>query len=160
MSAFFSLAAVAIIISLAIEKYSGVIAFAGVLLLGCAILVYTKYVAVKFYYDVMLTDEGEALFIVRQLSGRREITLCRVSLADIVDIKKESAKERRAHRRAAGVALFVYFPTLAPETNYRLTVGRGSELSEVMIECSDEFAALLSEYACEARENITFEDEG
>ena len=159
MSVFFGLAAVAIVISLALESYKGIVSFAGMLFLVSGILVYIKYVAVRFYYDVMITSDGEPLFVVRQLSGRREVTLCRVPLAEITSLKKESAEERKAHVRAAGVSLFVYFPTLAPKVSYRISVGRGSEASEVLIECSDEFAALISDYVSEARELLMIDSE-
>ena len=159
MSVFFALAAVAIFISLAIESYKGVVSFVGILFLVSGVLVYTKYVAVQFYYDVMITDSGEPLFIVRQLSGRREITLCRVPIAEITSVKKESAGERKAYVRRVGVSLFVYFPTLSPAISYRISVGLGSETSEVLIECTDEFASLLLEYAKEARENLPLDED-
>ena len=152
MSVFLALAAVVIIISLAINTYRGVVAFVGVCLLVSAILVYTKYVSVRFYYDVMITEDGEPLFVVRQLTGRRIVTLCRVPLADITDIKKETREQRRAHVRSKNTPLFVYFPTLSPECSYRMSVGRGERASEVLIECSDEFSALLTDYCTEARE--------
>lgn len=152
MSVFFILSAAVLIVSRLIDSYKGVVAFVGVLLLVSAILVYTKYVAIVFYYDVIITSDGEPLFVVRQLSGRREVTLCRVPLAELTDIRKETAAERRAHVRQKDCPLFVYLPTLFPPVSYRMTVGRGSERSEVLIECSEEFAALLLDYAAEARE--------
>ena len=157
MTVFLALAAVVIIVSLAIDKYKGVVAFVGVCFLVSAILVYTKYVSVRFYYDVIITDDGEPLFVVRQLTGRRIVTLCRVPLAEITDIKKETRKERKAHVRAKNTPLFVYFPTLSPELSYRMSVGRGDSASEVLIECSDEFSSLLSAYCAEARELSTNE---
>lgn len=131
--------------------YSGVASTAGLISLVTAILMYTKYLSVKFYYDVLVTGVDEPLFVVRQLVGKREVTLARVSLADIVDIKRETAEQRRAHKRDKMTALYIYAPTLSPSVSYRMTVRSYTERSEIILEGSDEFFAKLVELSGEAR---------
>ena len=131
--------------------YSGVVSTAGLATLVTAILMYTKYLSVKFYYDVLVTGVDEPLFVVRQLTGKREMTLARVALADIVDIKRETADERRAHKRDKMTSLFIYAPTLSPEVSYRMTVRSYSERSEIILEGSDEFFGKLMELSREAK---------
>ena len=159
MSVFFALAAVALVISMIIDKYRGVVGMVAVAFLVSAILVYTKYVSICFSYDVMIDSDGEPLFVVRQLVGKREVTLCRVSLADVASIKKETASERKSHVTERGVSKFVYAPTLSPSVSYRVTVKNGYECSEIILEGNEEFMNMLSEYSKEARAARTVEQE-
>lgn len=151
MWAFFAASALLFGISAAIPVYKGVVGTAGLISLVTAILMYTKYVSVTFYYDVLTAGLEEPLFVVRQLVGKREVTLARVALADIVDIKRETAKERRAHKRTNTTALYVYAPTLSPSVSYRMLVRSYSERSEIILEGSDEFFEKLIELAREAK---------
>ena len=131
--------------------YHGVAGTAGLISLVTAILMYTKYLSVKFYYDVIVTGVDEPLFVVRQLTGKREMTLARVALSDIVDIKRETAAERRAHKRDKMTSLYIYAPTLSPQISYRMTVRSYTERSEIILEGSEEFFAKLIELSREAR---------
>ena len=159
MSVFFALAAVALIISMTVDRYRGVVGMVAVAFLVSAILVYTKYVSICFSYDVMIDSDGEPLFIVRQYVGKREVTLCRVSLADVTSVKKETSVERKSHVTERGVSRYVYAPTLAPAVSYRITVNNRYERSEIILEGSEEFMNMLSEYSKEARAARTEEEE-
>ena len=159
MSVFFALAAVALVISMTVESYRGVIGLVAVAFLVSAILVYTKYVSISFLYDVMIDSDGEPLFVVRQLVGKREVTLCRVSLSDVKSVEKESAAERKSHVTERGVSRYVYAPTLSPSVSYRITVANRYERSEIIVEGSEEFMNLLLEYSNEAREARAAEED-
>ena len=152
MWVFFGVAAVFFTVSAVINTYRGVIGAAGLISLVTAILMYTKYLSVKFYYDVLVVGQEEPLFVVRQLVGKREVTLARVALADIRDIKRESAAERRAHQRDKMTSLYIYAPTLSPAVSYRMLVVSHSERSEIILEGSDEFFAHITSLANEARQ--------
>ena len=151
MTSFFVIAAVSVLISALIEKYRGLVGLVAILALTTAILVYTKYVSVKFVYDVLSDGYEEPLFAVRQIIGKREVTLCRIALADIVKIERESREERKNHKREAGTALYVYSPTISPDSSYRLTAAMPGERSEIILEGSDEFFGKLLEMVNEAR---------
>ncbi len=155
----FLLSVVAFVTYFLMEQYRGFAGLFGFLLLVSAILFYTKYIAVDFYYDLTKDSEGTPIFVVRQIVGKRETTLCRISLSDIVKIEKETKKERSAHKTEHGVIKYVYAPTLFPSVSYRVTVKNRYERAELIIEGSDEYIAMLSEYAKEARENRVEEDE-
>ena len=152
MWVFFGVAAVLFGVSAAIPVYKGVVGTAGLISLVTAILMYTKYLSVVFYYDILADGLEEPLFVVRQLVGKREVTLARVALADIVDVKRETAEERRAHKRDKTTALYIYAPTLSPKVSYRMLVRSYNERSEIILEGSDEFFEKLVELAREAKE--------
>lgn len=134
-----------------IEKYKGVVGMFGLMTLTTGILIYTKYISPEFYYDITFDSEDNPLFVVRQIIGKRQTTLCRLDLADIVAVKYETAKERRAHKTEKGVRKYVYAPTMFPKETYRITVSGRYEKAEIIIEGTKEFADLLENYSKEAR---------
>jgi predicted glycoside hydrolase/deacetylase ChbG (UPF0249 family) len=89
MCAFFVLALISVVITIFIDKYKGVVGMVTLASLTTAILVYVKYVAVTFHYDIVAEGVDEPLFVVRQTVGKRNATLCRVAFADIVKVEKE-----------------------------------------------------------------------
>ena len=139
-------------VSTFLEHYRGVVGLVGLVILVAAITLYTKFLSCSYYYEIVFDTEGTPLFIVNQLIGKRMTTLCRIGLFEIVKIECEKAEERKAHKTPAGVKKYNYIPTLFADRVCRLyTVGK-HERAEIVIEVSDEIAALLSDYAREARE--------
>lgn len=149
---FFGLGAVAAVFSVALDSYRGVVGLVALALISSGILMYTKYVSVAFYYDILGEDMDTPLFVVRQRVGKRDVTLCRVELADIVSVKRETAAERKAHVREQGTAYYVYAPTLNPPVSYRMRVSNPRENAELILEGTDEFFSRVIELASEARE--------
>ena len=148
-----SMAMAAILASMLIPIYRGVVSLVGVGLFTAAIVIYTRYVGAVYYYDITYDYEGLPLFVVRQLTGRRESTLCRIGLHEIVKIQDETPKQTREHRTPMGYKKYSYLPTVMPQTAYRITTVSRYEKAEIMIEASGEFINLLRQYAAEAREN-------
>ena len=94
----------------------------------------SKYLASVYYYDITKDVNGTPIFVVRQVMGKRESTLCRIDIADIVSVAHETADERRGHKTPAGYLKYVYTPTLAPKETSRLTVVGRYESAEIVIE--------------------------
>ena len=151
MCVFFALSLVSLIVAMFISRYRGVVGMITLASLTTAILVYTKYVAVLFRYEIAADGYEEPLFIVRQTIGKKNATLCRVAAADISKIEKESAAERRAHKTPLGVARYVYTPTIAPSESYRIYVSSRHEKAEIILEISQEFADHLASVVSEAK---------
>lgn len=147
-------------ISFIIDKYSGLVGNLGLISLVVAVLFYTKYIAPVYYYDIMCDSDGDAVLVVRMMNGKRQTTLCRIGLAEIIKMESESASERRAHKTETGVRVYSYSPTLMPDKTYRLYTRSRYERAEIILEISDELAALLARYVSEAREKaLTADDE-
>ena len=142
------------VFSLTLEKYRGVVGTVSLLLLTFALFIYTRYIAIQYFYDVTFDSEGKAIFVVRHRIGKRDSTLCRIDLYSIKKIEKETKEERRAHKTPVGYLKYVYSPTLFPSVTYRITAISRYEKSEIIIECPGEFANTLELYAKEAAENI------
>lgn len=140
------------------DRFKGVIGLFALVFIVGAVFVYTKYIGVEYYYDITFDSQGAPVFVVRQLSGKRQTTLCRIDLYAIVKIEKLSASQRKTHRAPAGYKRYIYLPTLNPEAVLLLTVHSPHERAEITIEAPEEFADLLAKYSIEARES-RFDDE-
>lgn len=136
---------------MAIPVYKGVVGLVLIASLVFCIFIYTKYISPVYFYDIDFDAYGVPVFVVRQVTGRRQSTLSRISLSDITDIKRESAKERSSHKTPMEYRKYVYSPTLMPDFTYRLTVVNKYEKAEIIIEASEEYASMLSEYVEEAK---------
>ena len=134
--------------------YKGIIGLFGIALITAAVLIFTKYVSAEYYYDITRDADGTPVFVVRQLTGKRQSTLCRIGLSDIVGAKMENAAERRAHKTPVGYRKYVYLPTLMPSITCRLTVSNRYERAEIIIEVGEDFKNLLLSYSAEARANF------
>ena len=145
-------AAAFFVVYLAVEHYKGLVGLGTLAFITAAVFIYTKYVAREYYYDILIANDTP-LFVVRQLTGKRYSTLCRIELRSIMKVERMSATERREHKTPEGFVKYNYMPTLGPETVYLITSISRYEKAEICIEANDEFAALLTSYATEARES-------
>ena len=134
------------------ERYRGIVGTAAMFVLITAILIYTKYIAPSFVYDVGVDSDNNPIFVVRQVIGKRITTLCRIDLADVTDVKNENREEMRAHKTPKDFKKYVYAPTMFPQDIYRITVRSRYEKSEILIEITDELANLFVSYVKQARE--------
>ena len=152
-------------ISMFVELYSGLIALAAMLMIVAALTIAVKYLLSEFKYEILNAD-GEWLFVVGQRSGKRYTTLCRVSLASVVSIKKKviGKKEKldaydrlqrlngfRYFKSYQNYQRYTYIPTLMPESYYVMTVASRYEKAKISLQLTDEMAELLRSYAEEAR---------
>ena len=141
-----------ITISTLIPNYKGLVSLVGVAALSCALVLYTKYIAPIYYYDVTFAGAVDPLLVVRQQIGKRYTTLCRISISEITNIEKEGVEQRRTHKTPEGTLRYSYLPTLNPTVSYRIITSSAHERAELLIECSDEFADLLRRYSSEAKD--------
>lgn len=146
-----ALAAVGFIIYMIMDEYRALVGFIALLILVTAILIYTKYIAPVFCYDIMIDTEGTPLFVVRQIIGKRQSTFCRIALHEITSITREDKEQRRAHKTPRGTRRYTYAPTLFPSVTYRIASKTRYESAEIVIEGTEEFIALLDGYTKEAR---------
>ncbi len=134
-----------------VDSYKGVVGLFALMILTVAILVYTKFIAPAFYYDVAIDSEGIPMFVVRQIIGKRQTTLCRLDLADIVSVDYETKKERSLHKTPRGIRKYIYAPTMFPKEIYRITAKGLYESCEIVIEGSVVFANTLRDYVIQAK---------
>ncbi len=153
------LSALAFFAYLTVPSYKGLIGVLAIALITAAILIYTKYVSVDYYYDITFDSNEAPIFVVRQVTGKRQSTLCRIDMADIVKITYETSEERRKKKKDINSKLYVYTPTLFPPDIYRILAKNRYDSFELIIEGTEELARLLTEYSDEARRLRALEEE-
>ena len=160
--AFWSLSAFAVAVFAVyfiVDRYKGILGLLGIVLITMAVLIYTKYVGAEYYYDVTHDSDGYAVFVVRQIVGKRQSTLCRIGLSEITKVERESAEERRAHNTPVGCRKYVYTPTLFPAETYRIYMRNHYERAELIVEIPESWADMLRRFAATAREIEHSDDE-
>ena len=145
------LALVSLVAYFSVDKYRGIVGLFIIVFLTAGILVYTKYISAQYYYDVTFDSNGAPVFVVRQVTGKRQTTLCRVDLYAIRSVTLLEGENKKQHKAPDKAVRYVYTPTLFPSSVYLIYVKSSYEHAELMIECSEEFASLLMSYADEAR---------
>lgn len=148
-----------VMISAIIDSYKGIVSMAAVAFLSLAIVIYTKYLASTYFYDITFDSEGTPLLVVRQQTGKRHTTLCRIALFEITKIEQENAKQRREHKTPFDTKKYTYLPSLNPDLSYRITAWGKYEKAEILIEVSEEIASMLSTYSTEAKSYQMIDDE-
>ena len=143
----------------AIPVYKSIVGAITLLLIVALVFIYTKYISVIYFYDITFDGYGVPVFVVRQVTGKRQSTLARVSLADIISVEREDAEERKKHETPMGVRRYYYVPTLLPKVTYRMTVKSKYEHAEITIEITEEYREMLLRYCAEAKENYPQDSE-
>ena len=140
------------------QTKKGLIGMLAVFSIGLLVFVLTKYILSYYSYDITLTNDGEALFVVTQITGKRKTTLCRISLSDIVSVEKRTKAKNVEKKAEQGIKKYSYCPTLFPKEVYVIAQRTRYERSEITIEATDSLAELLISYSKEAKE-LSAEDE-
>ena len=151
--------AAAVVCYMTLSHYKGLIGLAAIIFLTVGIMIYTRYIAVKYYYDVTFDSESHAVLSVRQITGKRQTTLCCIYLSSIESIARETKEERRAHKTPFGMRKYNYTPTLIPSLTYRIESKSRLESCEIRLEITDELAEKLREYVAEAKAIAKMEEE-
>ena len=135
-----------------LDKYQGIAGLAALIFITAAIYIYNRYVSAVYYYDVFLDSADNAVFLIRQMVGKRETTLCRVDLSSIVSVKAMSREDKKAYKPDKDTGRYAYSPTMFPEVIYLLEVRSAYEKADVFVELTEEQAGVLSDYTRIARE--------
>lgn len=138
------------------SQYSGVISLVGMLLIVSALAISLKYINSSYAYEIIDAD-GEWLFVVSQYSGRRNTTLCRVSLSSVTSLEKRQAKDKT--KPDTEYTRYVYIPTMMPESYYVMTVINRYERAKISLQLTDGMAEQIRLYAKEARAFYTEDEE-
>ena len=146
-----SLAFIGLFSSSLLTRYNGVVGLFSVAFLVAALQIYTKYMTSNYYIDIIFDSDGVPILVVRQITGKRSTTLCRIGLSEIESIDREDRNDRRDHKTPDEYRKYVYCPSLDPEICYRITVINSYEKAEILTELTDEMADTLRTYVDQAK---------
>ncbi len=135
-----------LVLTFYIDQYRGALAIIPFIFLIAALFVYTKYIGIDYYYDIMEGSDGVPLLVVRQKTGKRSTAMCRMELPDLKAVKKIEKNVTKSTKQDSGVKKYSYMPTLMPETYYELYFESEYERAVICVEITDEFANMLLSY--------------
>ncbi len=144
-------AAATVALSYFLSAYKGIVQLVALIFLVISVLIYTRYVGSSYSYEVAHDSEGTPIFLVTQLSGKRQTALCRVNLCDIVGIEALTGEQYRAYKPEPGIKRYNYTPTMGPAEVHLMRVNSRTEKAVVFLELSEEYCAMLLSFVEEAK---------
>ncbi len=150
--------AVLVVLSVTAPAFRGLISLAAVIGITVSMYLFLRYAANDFVYSVTHGGEGEMLFVVARVIGKRTSVMCSFRIAEIINVEAFTKAEKSQHAPARDAQKFNFCPNFSPEVVYLIKTASPSGKLEVMIECTDEVAARLRDYAAAARAAESDED--
>ena len=122
-----------------------VIQLLAILLLVTAIFLVTRYLTKSYEYALMPDGDGADLTVTEISSGgRRRITVCRISLLSIENIRVvEGNGESVKALHRAGKKVFDYRPDLSPDVWLLIEATEGGEKFALFLAYGEEFLSIL-----------------
>jgi len=147
-----AVSAVLVVLSIVAPVYRGLISLAAVIGICVSMYLFLRYCAGDFVYSVTEDTEGEAILTVMRVIGKRASTVFMMHLSEISEIKIMSEAEKSKHAPAPDAKKYNFCPSYSPERVCLIKFSSRTERCECFIECTDEVAARLREYALYAKE--------
>ena len=91
-----------VMLSSLLSQYKGVVSLFGVMMFSVGLVMYTKYVAPIYFYDIFIDSDGIPLFVVRQQIGKKYSTLCRIGLNEIIKIDRQLHLKTSSNAKPSG----------------------------------------------------------
>ena len=135
--------------SMYVPTFPAALQLIGVALLVAGIMLVGVY-QTKYIYRIEPDSRGIAGydFVVAQLKGRRENVVCRLSLADVRDIERQTSENRDAIKKKyadAGLTVHSYCVDLLPACSQYITFDDGGEAVVVRLQASEELVEILEQ---------------
>ncbi len=138
---------VLVILSVSSPLYKGVISFFAAISLTAAVYYYTRYIAETTSYSVIINSNNEPMFLVNKTVGKRSNLAFMTHVSGIVSIQKFTKSGENKYIRDSQTRKYNFTVTYGLNEFYVLKSKSNSESCEVLLECTDEVARRLLEYA-------------
>ena len=159
---FFALLTVsAVLVALAtfLPSYKGVVSFVAMLFLCATVLIFTRYYIADFFYSVVVSNDGDAHFLVSRVTGQRESLMCTLPLSSIVAVEFKAGDAAKKYKPSPSAKKYNFVPDYKPEAFFVIFASGKEGTSEIMIYGTPELAERLKEYAKTERERKLREGE-
>lgn len=103
-----------------------------------AVFLLQRYVLCEYRYIISDMDDGSADLIVCKKQGKNDVKVCHLSLLNVTDAAKYTGTPKK------GSARYDYSQNLT-DNKYVISAFDGDREIEVMLECDEAFARLISE---------------
>ena len=140
-----------VLLAMILPKYTGIVWMVALGFITATIYVYNRFVGSEYRYEIN-NDGGRPSFAVTMQMGNTARTMARVDLSSIIEVRRMSRAEYRAHKCEKGGLKYPYFPTMfAPEV-YLVAIRSELENADIFIEADAEFISALESYVVRTEE--------
>ena len=155
-----SVSAVLVALSTFLPKYKGVVSLFAMIGLCASVLIFTRYFLAEFVYSVVVSNDGDALFVIVRVTGKRESTMCTVRMADITSVTPKTGEAAQSSKPDPVSKKFKCVPDFSPQAFYLITASSSTlGKQEIMISGTEELAARIWEYALIERERVSLDED-
>ena len=153
------ISAALVILSVQLERFAGVVSTVAILSLTATVMFYLRYVGSDYVYNVTVSGDGIAYFVVGKVVGKKITTMLAIRVSSIQSIQTFTKRGEIKYIPDKTKKRHNFNPSFAPdEFAIMRTAGRDGQ-SEIVLECSPDAIARLLQYASYAREDEREEDE-
>ncbi len=111
-----------------------------------SIFILSKFIIMKYVYTISENEDGTADLLVTEVSGKKNTTLCRVSLSDAVAFVKLSDGKLAEDERAKCEKVHNFCLDLFPKETYALIISDGDGRYAIKLQHDDGFAEAIKRY--------------
>ena len=147
------ISSILVVVSMTVEKYSGVISLLAVVGLTAAVLIYQRYITADYAYVVTAGEEYAASLVINKRVGNRVSTMAYLPLYGITSIQKFTKEELKTHKTPKTTKKYNYAPTYDPDSVYIVFAKTNEASFEIVLECVGDVASRLLEYSAYAKED-------
>jgi hypothetical protein len=136
-----------------LERFAGLISTAAIVSLTVTVMFYLRYVGSDYVYNVTVSGDGIAYFIVGKVVGKKITTMLAIRVSSIQSIQLFTKNGENKYIPDKNKKRHNYNPSFNPnEFAVMRTDGRDGQ-AEIVLECSSEAAERLLQYSVYARED-------
>ncbi len=147
-----------VILSVTMPKFQGLISFIAVVGLSIALYYYSRYIAATYIYSLIINSNGEPVFLVNKVAGKRSSLMFMSYLFDAESIQKFAKFGENKYSPSKDVKKHDFTMTYGIKEFYVIRFKTSGLVSDVMIECDEETVKTLSSYIEIAKEEYKEKD--
>jgi hypothetical protein len=148
-----------VVLSLQLERFAGIVSAAAIIFLTLTVMFYLRYVGSDYVYNVTVSGDGIAYFVVGKVVGKKITTMLAIRVSSIQSIQLFTKSGENKYIPDKTKKRHNFNPSFNPvEFAVMSTAGRDGR-AEIVLECTPEAAERLLQYSVYAREDERAENE-
>ena len=137
----FALIAVALLFaSVILKKWVGLLQLGAVIALVCEVALFLRYFRRSYVYVIRQTKDSAPDLVINELNGNECVTVCRLSLDSLLDIKKRSSSKKTSGK------IYNYCADIAPANAYVLYFEECGEKYSIIMTPDEKMLSIFYAY--------------
>ena len=162
MPLLFALAGISValvVLSIQLERFAGIVSTTAIIALTAAVMFYLRYVGSDYVYNVTVSGDGIAYFVVGKVVGKKITTMLAIRVSSIQSIQLFTKSGENKYVPDKTKKRHNFNPSFNPEEFAVMRTAGRDGTCEIVLECSPEARERLLQYSVYAREDERAENE-